>query len=640
MFPVEYVYGDWFWWQESSNSKHSDPECPTSSLPTELEAGSRVEGFCIPQFFLAKSDVDPLNEPLLEKEHWRPDLDVMTEIEPFAESEKETIIPIFTVEHAADDARYAKLRLTNEWKEDRPGYKNTSFLHHTCLLPSGDHPFVEGNKVGESEKWSHDIHGPVRKLYKKGSPSYEEDHVCVFKYPIAWPEPAMEWLIRPRVSGWPSPALVQEILESSCHLAPVGRGKRFREPIELLEYTKTPESAASSRATEDEHCEEKMSMDETEWRTSFSLAENKLGQSMSPVQRHVIVLLKMIKKLYFPEVISSYYLKNLLFWECENREESFWREENSGKCLLSMLDCLQKCLEEGHLQHYIMPQSNLLQSEDPVRLAEAAAIVADVRRNILPKTISLLRRLQSLDYMSSTFLEDLELEPYLSKIQDSSLAGEEMRELLGSLQLVFTGKYKDVIAALLRMQAEPDEEADVHLPICLGSQWSFCLYAYQSLLARNLCKLWFLKSDENNSKQTNEEEVTSFVREEIVDHSLGEEFITLSLQFFGQMKEGKDPSLVVPHTSVMEHMKEMQKRQAYECVEEEKPTMKELFELLHTSDFKELEKKVVEEVKERFDISWEDIETVLDNALEVLHPERLASALQETTDSGAGPSTE
>jgi len=59
---------------------------------------------------------------------------------------------------------------------------------------------------------------------------------------------------------------------------------------------------------------------------SFSLAENKLGESVSPVQRHVMALLKMIKKFYFPDVIWTYYLKNLLFWECENLDEVFWKD--------------------------------------------------------------------------------------------------------------------------------------------------------------------------------------------------------------------------------------------------------------------------------------------------------------------------
>ena len=153
-----------------------------------------------------------------------------------------------------------------------------------------------------------------------------------------------------------------------------------------------------------EDSSEKWAMDETEWRTSFSLAENKLGKSMSPVQRHVIVLQKMIKKFYFPEVISTYSLKNLLFWECKKKGQVFWREDNSGSCLLFMLDRLQECLESRHLPHYIMPQSNLLMYKDPSRLKEAAVQVAEVRCNILSKTFNLLRKLQSLTFQSQTYL--------------------------------------------------------------------------------------------------------------------------------------------------------------------------------------------------------------------------------------------
>ena len=69
-------------------------------------------------------------------------------------------------------------------------------------------------------------------------------------------------------------------------------------------------------------------MDNTEWKTSFSVAENKLGASISPVQRHVIVLLKIIKKFYFPKVVSTYCLKTIMFWECQNRPREFWKENN------------------------------------------------------------------------------------------------------------------------------------------------------------------------------------------------------------------------------------------------------------------------------------------------------------------------
>ena len=65
-----------------------------------------------------------------------------------------------------------------------------------------------------------------------------------------------------------------------------------------------------------------------------------------------------------------------------------------------MLDRLQECLEAHHLPHYIMQQSNLLIYTDPSRLTKAAVIVADVRSNILQKTYSSLRRLQSMTYQS------------------------------------------------------------------------------------------------------------------------------------------------------------------------------------------------------------------------------------------------
>lgn len=118
-------------------------------------------------------------------------------------------------------------------------------------------------------------------------------------------------------------------------------------------------------------------MDDGEWRISFSLAENKLGQSLSPVQRHVMVLLKIIKKAYLSDhdVISTYLLKNILFWECENRENDFWREDNSAKCLLSMMDRLEECLRKGHLPHYIMPDSNILHDEDQDKLDQAVNAV-------------------------------------------------------------------------------------------------------------------------------------------------------------------------------------------------------------------------------------------------------------------------
>ena len=579
-----------------------NPQLLWSASPTDIETGSRSEGFCIPQVFLARSDVDPFGESPMEKEYWQPDRDQMTVKDASFQNEAKQVVPMFTVEHATDDPRYAKLRLTNDWKEDRPRYKNTTYLNHAFILPLDRKFEQERQKSTEEEQWSYDMHGPVRKLYHKRGPLiFEKDETTVFKYPTAWPEPAMEWLIRPRSNGWPSPELVQEIFEASCHLAPVGRGKRAYEPLDVLEYVKNPEGAESACALQVIHSDQGTPMDQTEWRLSFSVAENKLGQSVSPVQRHVLVLLKTIKKLYFPEVVFSYYLKNLLFWECETREESFWREESSARCLLSLLDRLKERLETGVLPHYIIPQSNLLQNEDPDKLAEAAAVVDDTRRHILPKTVSLLKRLHSLTYQSQIFLKDLRFEPDILKIQDKALSEDEVGMTLISLYLRFSGKCKDVIVGLQRQQnTDEDVQMMMQVPVC----------AYRSLLARNFCKLFYLKNVDGNTRHTNEEDFISLIKEEVgAIPYFDDEFNALALVFFTQTLENKEMSLLVPRTSAMQQIKETQKVLAQKQMNDACAPVMGGFDRLQRGDLAGIEEKLTKELKGCLDsITLEDVE--------------------------------
>ena len=627
MFPVEYVYADWIFCQTRSIARRADPESLASPSERVKDTGSQVEGFCIPQLLLRKSNIDQATATtLVIKERWTPDLDKMTENEPFVENDDNKMIPIFTAEHAKDDEMYAKLRLTSEWKDHRPRYENVSYLHHAFLLPSSDHALAGKTAKtfdGEIREWTYCLHGPVRKLQGGGFTNYEEDDAAVFKYPDAWPTPAMEWLSRPRPSGWPSSELVQEIFESGCHLAPVGRGKRLEEPVDVFNYCRNPEATRANStlpsATEDS-CE-KWAMDETEWRTSFSLAENKLGESMSPVQRHVIVLLKMIKKFYFPEVISTYYLKNLLFWECEKRGQVFWREDNSGSCLLFMLDRLQECLESRHLPHYIMPQSNLLMYKDASRLKEAAVQVAEVRCNILSKTFNLLRKLQSLTFQSQTYLKNvgLQLEEKLAKMDDKFLSKEDRIKLSSAIRSVFVGKCKDVVASLQQISSMERDNIDMLRVI------NTSLYAYQSILARNFCALWFLDSSESdNRKVPEEEEFNTFVKQEVQDLSLDKAFYEVVNAFFESARKGLEPSLAIPSTRMMEKLREEQMKSAQKGVEEAEAELKEMLDWLKNSDLKLIEEKVTKKFKEMgFFPTQEEIKKAMDEELEALFQERI-----------------
>ena len=616
------------YWQTNSVAKRADPEFVGSPGERDKETGSQVEGFCIPQFLLRKSNIDGVTSFDIQ-EHWQPDFDGMTENDPFVENDEKKAIPIFTAEHTDNDPRYSKLRLTNEWKDHRPRYKNVSHLHHAFLLPSAGHP-LEGHEersfkiAGENaKKWSFDLHGPVRKLQSGGFPNYEEDQTGVFKYPVAWPEPAMEWLVRPRPSGWPSPDLIVDIFESGCHLAPVGRGKRLDEPVDIVDYCQNPDLtlASSTSLAAENNAAVNWSMEETEWRTSFSLAENKLGESVSPVQRHVMVLLKMIKKFYFPDVVSTYYLKNVLFWECESKGEVFWREDNSASCLLFMLDRLHECLEAHHLPHYIMPQSNLLMYEDPAKLNEAAVIVDEVRRNILSKTFSLLRRLHSLTYQSQIYLQNIgsQLEGHLLKMQDKNLPKKDHRELMKVLYSFFVSKCKAVIASLQRISSTESQD--------IGNLINVALYGYQSILARILCKLWLLIDSERNEQRLwDEEAFKSFVKGEVEDLFLDEDFLAVSLVFFKHARKGVDPSLAIPITSVMGRLRDEQMKMALERVEEAKVPLQGKLDWLKTSDFKAIGEKAakkVQQIAESTMVTREEIKKLLDEELAALFQDKM-----------------
>ena len=627
IFPLEYVYSDWFQWQANIEAQRRDPESPGSLTGDCFEAGSRVEGFCIPQFLLRNSEIDQVNARALDiKEQWLPDLDLMKVVDSFVETNEKSRIPIFTVEHLEDDPKYVKLRLTDEFKEHDSRFKNAPYLHHSYLLPDADHPMVGRawtHVNGEKGVWSNDVHGPVRKLMKAGFPCHEEDRTDVFKFPIAWPEPAMEWLVRSRPCGWPSSELVQEVFDSGCLLAPVGRGKRLYEPIDTFEYYRNPEQPATNSAMAD--AEGKWAMEETEWRISFSLAENKLGRSVSPVQRHVMVLLKMIKKAYFPDVISTYYLKNLLFWECESKGEAFWKEDNFAKCLLSMLDRLHECLETSDLPYYFMPQSNLLQYEDTANLKEAAIVVAEVRREILPKTVSLLKRLQSLTFQSNTYLRDVgvPLKDHLLKMQDRHLSEDDHGKLLTALLSLFVGKCKDVIKSLRRTTLEPDKGKEVE------NLLNVALYAYQSILARNLYKLWFLMTKDEDTKdgEKEEDEFTSFVREEVKGLSLDGDFVAQSLAFFHSAKNGMEPSRSILCSRAMKYLREEHVRMAVESTESSLGELKAKFSWFKVSVLKEAAeratKKLLGESHTRDTLSKEAIQSALEEEIQALHGERI-----------------
>ena len=92
------------------------------------------------------------------------------------------------------------------------------------------------------------------------------------------------------------------------------------------------------------------------------------------------------------------------------------------------------------------------------------------------------------------------------------------------------------------------------------------LCVHKSLLARSYCKLWFAKNSKGSEHSKDREGFTLFVRNDIKSSPLDEEFIKLSLTFFDEMIVGRDSCQIVPETTVMEQVKEIQESIAHETV--------------------------------------------------------------------------
>lgn len=538
IFPVEYIYGDWFQWMAQNEANHAilmKEGCESEN--SLIETGSRVEGFCIPKCLVSGIDTSSLGDI----GYWEPDTHIMVSNDSYIEMDGQSI-PIFTVDHCKEDPRYVKLVLTKEWKECFPRYATQTLLDHSYLL-SDDRPAELINKPeNPKRKWRYGIYGSVHKA-REDTAIFTGDSTAVFKYPRSWPEPAMNWVTRERSGTWPKCELIQEVLESGCHITPVTTRKQRQGTV-----------------TDDDVFT--FDMDQTEWRLSFSMAENKLAQSVTPVQRHIMVLLKMLKKRYFPELISSYHLKNLLFWEIEKSDESFWKEDYSAKCLIHMLDRLEQCLVEGRLPHYIIQESNLLENEEPSRLQEAGKTVADVRRNIVEHCICLFRRIVVISFES--FQTDIELESFIAKLQDRDQTYETNQQILHMLLRLFIKKYEECLGTLRVIQNDKSIEIEMKIRMAI----------YESLLARSLTKLRVC------DRNTNDFQVS--VKKEMLG-DCSDEFLGALFMFFEHAQKGKDLSLLVPN--FMEVTKVLHNRIIQESFEENESPLKELVSIVQSGDY-------------------------------------------------------
>ncbi|XP_033730366.1 uncharacterized protein LOC117319711 [Pecten maximus] len=154
----------------------------------------------------------------------------------------------------------------------------------------------------------------------------------------SWPKEANEWITRTRLYGWPHQTLIDKIVNSGCHLVPVG---------------------------------DKCSNDTfLQWRISLAAAERSLVHSLSHIQVKVYTLLKYFLKqiketlketIGDDDILCSYFMKTILFHAIENSNQLFWQDKHLFYCFWFCFNILIAWVRTGFCPNYFILANNLFQ---------------------------------------------------------------------------------------------------------------------------------------------------------------------------------------------------------------------------------------------------------------------------------------
>ena len=144
-----------------------------------------------------------------------------------------------------------------------------------------------------------------------------------------WPEVSREWLQRKR-NEWPDRQIIDKCMEIGCHIV----------------YKQHPLNKTHLN----------------EWRYSMSLVEIALAHTFNEYQRRAYIISKYILKHYLfkQKEISSYHLKTAMFWLCEQKDTSSWRNQSLSENVLDIIKTLRNFLNEKNIPNFFIRDCNMI----------------------------------------------------------------------------------------------------------------------------------------------------------------------------------------------------------------------------------------------------------------------------------------
>ncbi|KAL4223504.1 hypothetical protein ACF0H5_016975 [Mactra antiquata] len=229
-----------------------------------------------------------------------------------------------------------------------------TYLSSKVFVANNEDDMLKVNKFAKNNSIFQPQHGPSTPRYvtysqfesclwhteRPASIKINEQSDFVRAFPCDGYAALDAWQTRIRPYNWPSKRTIRHIMTLPIYVVPVGQKETLFEDLE--------------------------------WRISFVQAEIKLVQSFNNVQMKMFLLLKLIAKRCLKsesKVVSSYVMKNIMFWLAEEIPQKKFRRKHLMSRIKDALEKLEDSLVTKKLRSYMLPEKNLFENrlDDTVR---------------------------------------------------------------------------------------------------------------------------------------------------------------------------------------------------------------------------------------------------------------------------------
>lgn len=223
---------------------------------------------------------------------------------------------------------------------------------------------------------------------------YKQDNDWVPTIRCMCPNILHAWMIRPRENDWPP--------------------MKVRDKISKMEGNVVPKASENSEPQN------------LEWRFCFNEIEIKLIEALNDTQTKLLKLLKLIKSDYLSDrgyQVTSYMMKNVVFWLAEKYPQSMFRADTTFPWLIKALRFLKRALKHNQLSYYMIPDRNLLQEKN-LSAKERSSLVGEINM-LLKSGQKLLFKVNKI--LSVMFLSSQELLAYQIRCSEIEIVESRLR---------------------------------------------------------------------------------------------------------------------------------------------------------------------------------------------------------------------